>query len=113
MRISLSRAATGARLYPPVIRLRQVACTFSRERSFERATRVLHSCEVYVMVALTVAVYSRRVFRTDGPQVEVASLASASEATIPLRDACAMCSPHESFGSSYTPRSLTFSSLLM
>ena len=52
------------------------------------------------MTALTVAVYSRRVFRAIRPYVEVASLASASEAAIPLRVVCAMCSFHESFGSS-------------
>ena len=52
------------------------------------------------MAVLTVAVYSRRVFLADGPQVDVASLASAAEAVIPLRVACAICSFHESFGSS-------------
>jgi hypothetical protein len=43
-------------------------------------------------------------FRADDLYVDVASLASASEAASPFRAACAICSFHERDGSSYTPR---------
>jgi hypothetical protein len=49
------------------------------------------------------AVYSRRVWRVDGPYIEVASRAAASKAAVPLRAACAIYSFHMSFGSSQTP----------
>ena len=54
--------------------------------------RTFHSYALYRRVGLTAAIYRRRDWRTKGPYVNVASLARASEAAVPLRVACAMCS---------------------
>ena len=52
-------------------------------------------------------------FLADGPHVEPANLANTSDAAIPLRFACVMCSLYISLGSSQTPSTLTLISLVI
>jgi hypothetical protein len=65
-----------------------------------------HSCTPYSIVGLTTVVYNSQEFRADGPYVEVANLARASEAVILLQVACATCSFQMRPGSSHTPSTL-------
>ena len=71
------------------------------------SSRVLHSCDPYKSIGLTVAEYSWLVALTVGPQVAVASLARLRDALCPFLATWAMCSFQVMPGSSHTPRSFT------
>ena len=54
--------------------------------------RTLHTCAPYIIAGRTAAEYINLALLMEGPQVEVASLASASKAAVPLVADSFICS---------------------
>src|SRR5436189_1784161 len=93
---SLSSAALGVRLYPPVIRLRHLFWIFSSCCRLAFICLpfcpVCHACAPYTIAGLTIAVYSSLVLIKQGPQVDAAIRERASKAAVPFPTATFVCS---------------------
>ena len=114
---SLSSAALGVHLYPPVICLRHLFWIFSsccRLAFIYLPFRPMcQACAPYTITGLTIAVYSSLVLIKHSPQVVAAMRERASKAAVPFPTVIFMCSFQFILGSSHTPSTLSLVSGLI